>query len=63
MRTNLVIDEKLMAETLKASGASTKRAAVEEAMRLYVRLRGQKRVTELFGTVNWIGDLDEMRTD
>ena len=63
MRTNLVIDEKLMAETLKASGASTKRAAVEEAMRLFVRLRGQKRVSELFGTVNWIGDLDEMRTD
>ena len=63
MRTNVVIDDKLMAETLKASGANTKRGAIEEAMRLFVRLRGQERVRELFGTVNWIGDLDEMRRD
>lgn len=63
MRTNVVIDDDLMAQTLKASGASTKRAAIEEAMRLFVRLRGQERVRELFGTVNWIGDLDEMRRD
>ena len=63
MRTNVVIDDKLMAETLKASGANTKRAAIEEAMRLFVRLRGQERVRDLFGTVTWIGDLDEMRRD
>ena len=63
MRTNVVIDDKLMAETLKASGANTKRGAIEEAMRLFVRLRGQERVRGLFGTVTWIGDLDEMRRD
>ena len=63
MRTNIVIDDKLMAETLKASGASTKRAAIEEAMRLFVRLRRQGKARELFGTVDWIGDLDEMRRD
>ena len=63
MRTNIVIDDKLMAETLKASGASTKRAAIEEAMRLFVRLRRQRKARELFGTVDWIGDLDEMRRD
>ncbi|MCA1662566.1 MAG: type II toxin-antitoxin system VapB family antitoxin [Novosphingobium sp.] len=63
MRTNIVIDDRLMADTLEASGARTKRAAIEEAMRFFVRLRRQERARELFGTVTWIGDLDEMRRD
>ena len=63
MRTNVVIDDRLMAETLEASGARTKRAAIEEAMRVFVRLSRQAKARELFGTVNWIGDLDEMRQD
>ena len=63
MRTNIDIDDDLMAETLEASGASTKKDAIQEAMRAFVRLRKQERIRELFGTVKWIGDLDEMRRD
>ena len=63
MRTNIVIDDELMAKTLKASGASTKRAAIEEAMRVFVRLRAQERIRELRGTVDWQGDLEAMRLD
>jgi Arc/MetJ family transcription regulator len=63
MRTNIVIDDQLMAEAQEASGARTKREVVEEALRMLVRLKRQERARELFGTVNWIGNLDEMRRD
>lgn len=61
MRTNIDIDEALMAQTLKLSGAKTKRDAVHEAMREYVRFRRQRDIKKLFGKIEWIGDLDEMR--
>jgi Arc/MetJ family transcription regulator len=61
MRTNIEIDDKLMAKAMKASGASTKRAVVEEALRLFVRIRGQERIRELRGKIKWEGDLETMR--
>jgi Arc/MetJ family transcription regulator len=61
MRTNIEIDDKLMAKAMKASGASTKKAVVEEALRLLVRIRGQARIRELRGKIKWEGDLDTMR--
>jgi Arc/MetJ family transcription regulator len=63
MRTNIVIDDQLMAEAMRASGAKTKRAAVEEALRTMIRLRGQQEILKLRGKINWVGDLDAMRTD
>ena len=63
MRTNIVIDDDLMADAMKATGAKTKREAVEAALRSVVRRHGQSQVRELFGTVEWEGDLDEMRRD
>ena len=63
MRTNIVIDESLMRRALKLSGLKTKRAAVEEGLRLVVRLHGQKRTRRLRGTLGWRGSLDEMRRD
>ena len=63
MRTTIDIDDALMAEALKASGCKTKKAAVEEGLRLLVRTRRQGRLRELRGKLRWEGSLDEMRRD
>lgn len=63
MRTNVEIDDRLMADALRAGRFQTKRQAVEEGLRLIVRLRAQERIRELRGTVSWTGDLDAMRLD
>ena len=63
MRTNIDIDDALMAEALEASGCKTKKAAVEEGLRLLVRTRRQGRLRELRGKLRWEGSLDEMRRD
>ena len=62
MRTNIEIDDKLMADVLKETGLPTKRAAVEEALRMLLRIRRQARIRELRGKVDWLGNLDESRT-
>lgn len=63
MRTNIVIDDKLMQEALRATGAKTKREAVELGLRTLVDLRKQEQARQLRGKINWEGDLDAMRTD
>ncbi len=62
MRTNVVIDDVLMNRAMEASGAATKKAAVEQALRLVVQIKRQEEILDLFGKVKWDGDLDEMRT-
>jgi Arc/MetJ family transcription regulator len=61
MRTNIDIDDKLMKQAMKATGAKTKRAAVEASLRLAVQLKQQAKIRDLFGKVRWEGDLDAMR--
>jgi Arc/MetJ family transcription regulator len=63
MRTNIEIDDALMAEAMRRSGAPTKRAAVEEALRLLIQTRRQAGLRTLRGKVKWEGNLDDMRTD
>lgn len=63
MRTNIVIDDELMAEVLEKTGFKTKREAVEEGLKLLLRLKNQEKILELRGKVHWEGDLDEMRRD
>lgn len=63
MRTNIEIDDELMAEALRRSGAPTKRAAVEEALRLLIQTRRQGAVRKWRGKIKWEGDLHAMRTD
>ena len=63
MRTNIVIDDKLMKETLRLTGLRTKREAVELGLRTIVRLRKQEKIHRLRGKLKWQGDLDAMRTD
>ena len=61
MRTNIVIDDQLMDEALKATGLSTKKEAVEQGLKLLVRQNKQQAIRKLRGKLKWEGDLDEMR--
>ena len=63
MRTNIVIDDKLMAEALMVSGAKTKREAVELGLKALVDLRKQEQARGLRGKITWEGDLEAMRID
>ena len=63
MRTNIVIDDKLMKDTLRATGLKTKREAVELGLRTLLRLKQQAEIRHLRGKLDWEGDLDVMRTD
>ena len=61
MRTNIEINDELIRDALRISGLKTKRAAVEEGLRLLIRLKGQAEVRSLFGQVRWEGDFDDSR--
>jgi Arc/MetJ family transcription regulator len=63
MRTNIEIDDQLMADALKVSGAKTKREAVDIALQFFVRIKRQAGIRDLKGKINWQGDLDAMRRD
>jgi Arc/MetJ family transcription regulator len=63
MRTNVVVDDDLMASALKVSGFKTKKDAIEEGLRLLVQLKSQKEIKRFRGKLKWSGNLDEMRLD
>ena len=63
MRTNIVIDDQLMRDAMQASGARTKREAVEIGLRTLVKLEQQKRIKAFRGRLAWQGDLDRQRQD
>lgn len=61
MRTNIEIDEELLSRAMTATGLSTKRATVEEGLRLLVRLGRQAEALGQLKGLGWEGDLEEMR--
>jgi Arc/MetJ family transcription regulator len=63
MRTNIIIDDDLMAQAMAATGARTKREAVELGLRTLLQLRRQGEVRRMRGRLDWSGDLEAMRTD
>ena len=63
MRTNIVIDDKLMKDTLEATGLKTKREAVELGLRTLLRLKQQARIRRFRGKLTWEGDLAAIRRD
>ena len=63
MRTNIVIDDKLMRDTLRTTRIKTKREAVELGLRTLLRLGKQAEIHKLRGKLDWKGDLNAMRTD
>ena len=63
MRTNIEIDDKLMKDAQRATGARTKKEAVELGLRTLLDLRAQEKARELRGKITWEGDLNAIRTD
>lgn len=63
MRTNIVIDDKLMSEVLRVTGVKSKREAVELGLKTLLRLQKQSKLRKYRGKLLWEGDLEEMRTD
>ena len=61
MRTNVVIEDKLIARAMESTGLKTKKAVIEEALRTLIRLKSQESVRGLRGKLRWEGSLDEMR--
>ena len=61
MRTNIVIDDDLMTDAIKATGLSTKKEVVELGLKLLVKRNKQQAIRALRGKLQWEGDLDEMR--
>jgi len=63
MRTNIVIDDELMANALKMTGLRTKREAVELGLKTLVKLKQQEQIRQFKGKLPWKGDLEKMRSD
>jgi Arc/MetJ family transcription regulator len=61
-RTNIVLDEKLVEKGKKATGLKTNRAVIDFALKELVRRSNQRQILDLFGTVEWSGDLSRMRS-
>ncbi len=62
MRTNIEIDDNLMADALKATGLNTKKEAVELGLKALIKLNKQASIRSLRGKLKWEGNLEEMRT-
>ena len=58
MATNLAIDPKLLEKALRVSGERTKKAAVTKALKEFIARREQRRILELFATLEWDPDFD-----
>ena len=63
MRTNIEIDDKLMADALLATGFKTKREAVEFGLKTVLKLKQQEEFRQFRGKLNWEGNLDQIRRD
>ena len=63
MRTNVVINDDLMASALKVSGCKTKKDAIEEGLKLLVQINSHKEIRRYRGKLSWTGNLENMRTD
>ncbi len=63
MRTNIVVDDDLMAEAIKLTNIKTKKGVVDQALKLLVQVKRQEKIRKLRGKLKWEGDLSEMRVD
>jgi len=63
MRTNIIIDDTLMADVLKATGVKSKREAVELGLKALLMLKQQEGIKAFKGKLKWEGDLEQMRID
>jgi Arc/MetJ family transcription regulator len=62
-RTNLVLDEELLAEAQRLAGERTYSRTVERALEDFVRRTKARRILDFAGTGAWTGDLAVVRED
>ena len=62
MRTNIVLDDKLVEKGMNYTGIQTKRELVDFALRELIRRKERKKILRLKGKLRWEGNLDEMRS-
>jgi Arc/MetJ family transcription regulator len=62
MRTNIVIDDSLMEDALKATGLKTKKEVVELGLNTLIQLKKQAAIKGFRGKLAWDGDLNGLRT-
>lgn len=63
VRTNIVIDDELISDAMRMTGAKSKREVVELGLKALVRLKEQESIRGYRGKLEWRGDLERMRTD
>jgi Arc/MetJ family transcription regulator len=63
MRTNIDIDDELIAEAMKLMGTRTKKETVVKALQAQVAIKRQLGMRQFKGKVDWQGDLDAWRRD
>jgi len=61
LRTNIEIDEELVAEGMRLTRLKTKKALINRALEEFVRKKRRKKILSMEGKVEWIGSLDDMR--
>ncbi len=61
MRTNIEIDDRLMRQAMRCSGARTKKATVDAGLKLLTLTHAQGSIRRLRGKVRWEGDLEQSR--
>jgi Arc/MetJ family transcription regulator len=61
MRTNIELDDDLVLQAMKSTGAPTKKAVVEAGLRLLVKTHSQTAIRKLRGKIKWEGDLNRSR--
>lgn len=61
MRTNIVLDDKLVERAQKLTGIKTKREVVHEALRMLILLNEQAEIRSMRGKYLWEGSLTEQR--
>lgn len=61
MRTNVVLDDDLVKQAQELTGIKTKKDVIDEGLRLLVKIKQQEKIRELYGAIEWEGDLDAMR--
>lgn len=63
MRTNIVIDDDLLDDAIKLTGAKTKKEAVELGLRTLIALKKQENIRKFRGKLHRADDLDQLRAD
>jgi hypothetical protein len=63
MRTNIILNDKLVSDCLEASGIKTKKDLIEQALNLFLQVKKQGRIKNYRGKLPWTGDLSKERTE